>query len=408
MAVATLDKKEQFLSQFRVDEGLVGISKKAAESLNELDFPTTREEYWKYTRLAKIQNGSFSILESDEPVQARSVNEEALHIECVNGFFRSPVGEIQAGVSIEPIQEIKNCITDYHYEFFSALNTAYYTSGIRIKIAEGVQVNKSIQVNFLTTEDGLQTQPRIEVVAEKNSESNLIFNWQNDGHKNNFWNVVSEMNVKANASLNVHQLQEGGDDSYLINTTNVIQKRDSRFGIFTVCLEGKILRNNLNIEVDGQNCETRLNGVYLAQGKQHIDNHTYVDHKKPNCFSSENYKGVLNDDATAVFNGKVMVQPDAQKINAFQNNQNILLSDGATINSKPELEIYADDVKCSHGSTTGQLNEEAMFYLQSRGVTEKSAKKMLVRAFVFDVLEEIKLESFREYVGELVEEKYRL
>jgi Fe-S cluster assembly protein SufD len=408
MAVATLDKKEQFLSQFRVDEGLVGISKKAAESLNELDFPTTREEYWKYTRLAKIQNGSFSILESDESVQARSVNEEALHIECVNGFFRSPVGEIQAGVSIEPIQEIKNCITDYHYEFFSALNTAYYTSGIRIKIAEGVQVNKSIQVNFLTTEDGLQAQPRIEVVAEKNSESNLIFNWQNDGHKNNFWNVVSEMNVKANASLNVHQLQEGGDDSYLINTTNVIQKRDSRFGIFTVCLEGKILRNNLNIEVDGQNCETRLNGVYLAQGKQHIDNHTYVDHKKPNCFSSENYKGVLNDDATAVFNGKVMVQPDAQKINAFQNNQNILLSDGATINSKPELEIYADDVKCSHGSTTGQLNEEAMFYLQSRGVTEKSAKKMLVRAFVFDVLEEIKLESFREYVGELVEEKYRL
>jgi Fe-S cluster assembly protein SufD len=216
------------------------------------------------------------------------------------------------------------------------------------------------------------------------------------------------MQVAENASLNVHQLQEGGDESFLINTTNVLQAKDSRFANHTVCLEGKILRNNLNISVEGENCETRLDGVYLAQGKQHIDNHTYVDQKVPNCTSNENYKGVLNDQSTAVFNGKVMVRPDAQIIRAYQNNQNILLSDDATINSKPELEIYADDVQCSHGSTTGQLDEEAMFYLQSRGVSELSAKKMLIKAFVFDVLEEIELESFRNYVEELVEEKYKL
>jgi Fe-S cluster assembly protein SufD len=408
MATATLDKKEKFLEQFRVSEGVEGISKVAELALDTLSFPTTRDEYWKYTRLTRIQNGEFSILDTDEAVHARSVNEDALHLECVNGFFRSPVGEIQQGISIEPISNIENPISNFKEEFFTALNTAYYTSGVRVTIAKNVQVEKSIQFNFLTTANGLQAQPRIEVVVEQGSSTNLILNWQNDGHEKNFWNVVSEMQVAENASLNVHQLQEGGDESFLINTTNVLQAKDSRFANHTVCLEGKILRNNLNISVEGENCETRLDGVYLAQGKQHIDNHTYVDQKVPNCTSNENYKGVLNDQSTAVFNGKVMVRPDAQIIRAYQNNQNILLSDDATINSKPELEIYADDVQCSHGSTTGQLDEEAMFYLQSRGVSELSAKKMLIKAFVFDVLEEIELESFRNYVEELVEEKYKL
>ena len=194
----------------------------------------------------------------------------------------------------------------------------------------------------------------------------------------------------------------------LINTTQVAQQRDSRFAIHTISLEGKILRNNLNISVQGENCETVLNGVYLTHDSQHFDNHTYVDHIAPNCHSSENYKGVMDDKSTAVFNGKVMVQPNAQKINAFQSNQNILLSDDATINSKPELEIYADDVQCSHGSTTGQLDEEAIFYLRSRGVSEISAKKMMIRAFVFDILEQISLESFKEHVEGLIEEKFEL
>lgn len=408
MSVVVKDKKELFLEQFRVSEGLSGESIAAQIALQNLAFPSTRDEYWKYTRLTKIQNSSFSIEESNDDVKVLSIDEKGAHINCVNGFFGDLIGKLPEGIEISPIEEVRNSLVEYQHEFFAALNTAYFTSGIRIKVAEGVVMDNSIQLNFVNASSGIQAQPRIKIEVAKSASAQFIFNFQNEGNQNNFWNVVSEMKVAKNAELNVHQLQQGGDENYLINTIAVQQKRDSRFAIHTICLEGKILRNNLNIAVEGQNCETKLNGVYLASGKQHFDNHTYVDHIAPNCNSSENYKGIIDDKATAVFNGKVMVQPDAQKINAFQSNQNILLSDDATINSKPELEIYADDVLCSHGSTTGQLDEEALFYLKTRGVSEISAKKMLIRAFVFDVLDEIKLDSFRTHVEELVDENFKV
>jgi Fe-S cluster assembly protein SufD len=337
-----------------------------------------------------------------------SINERALHIECINGFFQTPVGEIQTGIEITPIEEIDHALVDYQTDFFSALNTAYYTSGIRIKIKAGTEVDKSIQLNFLSIDSGIQVQPRIEIIVEKSSSCNFIFNWHSNGQSDNLYNMVSEMHVLENASLNIHQLQAGGNENYLINTMQIKQLRDSRFTVHTISLEGKILRNNLNVAVQGENCETNLNGLYLVHGSQHVDNHTYIDHIAPNCNSRENYKGVMDDKSTAVFNGKVMVQTNAQKINAFQSNQNILLSDDATINSKPELEIYADDVQCAHGSTTGQLDEEALFYLRSRGISETSAKKMMIKAFLFDVLGDIKLNSFKEHVEGLVEEKFRL
>ncbi|MBD81142.1 MAG: Fe-S cluster assembly protein SufD [Crocinitomicaceae bacterium] len=404
----TADKKELFLESFRVSEGISGVSKAAELALENLDFPTTRDEYWKYTRLTKILNGRFSVEPFEGSEEVVSINERALHIECINGYFQSPVGEIQEGIEITSVEEVEEALVDYQNEFFSALNTAYFTSGIKIKIKAGVEIDKSIQVNFLSVNNNIQVQPRIEIELEPNASANFIFNWHHNGQEGNFYNVVSELKLHENAQLSLHQLQAGGDENFLINTTQVNQQRDSKFAIHTISLEGKVLRNNLNIAVEGENCESILNGVYLAYGSQHFDNHTYVDHIAPNCYSSENYKGVMDDKSTAVFNGKVMVQPNAQKINAFQSNQNILLSDDATINSKPELEIYADDVQCSHGSTTGQLDEEAVFYLRSRGVSEVSAKKMMIRAFVFDVLEEIKLESFKEHVEGLVEEKFKL
>lgn len=408
MGALVIDKKEKFLEQFRIAEGLSGVSKAAELALEKLSFPSTRDEYWKYTRLAKIQNSEFSVKEFDSTAEVHSINERALHIECINGFFQTPVGDIQTGVEITPIEEIDHALVDYQTDFFSALNTAYYTSGIRIKIKAGTEVDKSIQLNFLSIDSGIQVQPRIEIIVEKSSSCNFIFNWHSNGQSDNLYNMVSEMHVLENASLNIHQLQAGGNENYLINTMQIKQLRDSRFTVHTISLEGKILRNNLNVAVQGENCETNLNGLYLVHGSQHVDNHTYVDHIAPNCNSRENYKGVMDDQSTAVFNGKVMVQTNAQKINAFQSNQNILLSDDATINSKPELEIYADDVQCAHGSTTGQLDEEAVFYLRSRGISETSAKKMMIKAFLFDVLGDIKLNSFKEHVEGLVEEKFRL
>jgi len=173
-----------------------------------------------------------------------------------------------------------------------------------------------------------------------------------------------------------------------------------------VSLKGLLIRNNLNIDVNGSGCETTLNGIYLGSGKDHIDNHTVVDHKVPNCNSYETYKGILDDESTGVFNGKVFVRQQAQKTNAFQQNNNILLTDFATANSKPELEIYADDVKCSHGSTVGQLDEEALFYLQSRGVGKSSATNMLINAFVKDALEKISLVELKEYIELISEERF--
>ena len=408
MGALVVDKKEKFLEQFRIAKGLSGMSKAAEIALEKLSFPSTRDEYWKYTRLAKVQNSEFSVKEFDRTAEVHSINERALHIECINGFFQTPVGEIQTGIEITPIEDIDHALVDYQTDFFSALNTAYYTSGIRIKIKAGTEVDKSIQLNFLSIDSGIQVQPRIEIIVEKSSSCNFIFNWHSNGQSDNLYNMVSEMHVLENASLNIHQLQAGGNENYLINTMQIKQLRDSRFTVHTISLEGKILRNNLNVAVQGENCETDLNGLYLVHGSQHVDNHTYIDHIAPNCNSRENYKGVMDDKSTAVFNGKVMVQTNAQKINAFQSNQNILLSDDATINSKPELEIYADDVQCAHGSTTGQLDEEALFYLRSRGISETSAKKMMIKAFLFDVLGDIKLNSFKEHVEGLVEEKFRL
>ncbi len=174
----------------------------------------------------------------------------------------------------------------------------------------------------------------------------------------------------------------------------------------TVTLNGMLVRNNLTVRVNGENATSNLNGVYLLKGKQHVDNHTVVDHKVSHCNSNELYKGVIDEDATAVFNGKVYVRQNAQKINAFQSNGNILLSDNASINSKPELEIYADDVKCSHGSTTGQLDEEAVFYLRSRGISEAAAKKLLVIAFVEDVLTNIENERVHEFIETCLHERF--
>jgi len=162
----------------------------------------------------------------------------------------------------------------------------------------------------------------------------------------------------------------------------------------------------LNIEVNGENCTTNLNGAYLLKGNQHVDNHTLVDHKVAHCESHELYKGVVNDKATAVFNGKVFVRKDAQKINAFQSNANVLLSDDSSVNSKPELEIYADDVKCSHGSTTGQLDEEAVFYLRARGLSEKTARKLMISAFINDVIEKIDNQDVKSYVIQLLQERF--
>ena len=214
--------------------------------------------------------------------------------------------------------------------------------------------------------------------------------------------------MAANASAELIKIQSIGEKNSLISQEFATVQKDSKLSIHTISTEGNLIRNNINVSLAGEGSECYLNGLFLGSGNQHIDNHTLVNHDVPNCYSNELYKGILTDKAKGVFNGKVIVKQDAQKTNAFQYNGNLLLSDEAQIYSKPELEIYADDVKCSHGSTTGQLNKEALFYLESRGISKEGAKHLLVYAFAQDVLEKISLPELREKIDAYLAKRFHV
>lgn len=211
---------------------------------------------------------------------------------------------------------------------------------------------------------------------------------------------------KTTLHLTLNKFQNESEENYHISSEFVKQTQNSNFKINTITLNGGLVRNDLWIDVTGKNAETHLNGAYILKGSQHIDNHTTVDHLIENCESNELYKGVIDEKATAVFNGKVYVRKNAQKINAYQSNANVLLTDTASVNSKPELEIYADDVKCSHGSTTGQLDEDAIYYLRARGISEKSAKALMVTAFIGDVIEKLDSEEAIKYTHQELHKRF--
>jgi Fe-S cluster assembly protein SufD len=214
-----------------------------------------------------------------------------------------------------------------------------------------------------------------------------------------------EIVVEENARMEYYKIQNDAPHSNQVSTTHIRQTGNSYIHTVTISLDGALVRNNLNVVLDAEYCEAHLYGLYLQKGQSHVDNHTLVDNVKPNCFSNELYKGIMDDNATGVFNGKIFVQPHAQKTNAYQSNKNILLSGTASVNTKPQLEIFADDVKCSHGCTVGRLNEEGLFYLQSRGINEKIARSLLLHAFAVDILEHIKPAAIREYVDKLISER---
>jgi Fe-S cluster assembly protein SufD len=238
----------------------------------------------------------------------------------------------------------------------------------------------------------------------ENAQVQLIETYVTIGLNESFTNQVMEIIVEKDAMVEYYKIQNDASHTNLVSTTHIRQVGKSYVHTVVISLNGGIVRNNLNVVLEAEHCEAHLYGLYFPIGQTHIDNHTVVDNVKPKCLSNELYKGILNDSASAVFNGKIFVQPDAQKTNAYQSNKNILLSDSASVNAKPQLEIFADDVKCSHGCTVGRLNEEGLFYLRSRGISEKIAKSLLVHAFAVDILEHIKPEPIRMYVDQLISE----
>lgn len=398
-------KLTSFLTELQATEN--DLQQSAFERVMSNDFPTTKDEYWKYTRLGKLTKTAFK--KYNDPARL-NLTEHIIsndYIVIVNGYIRedlSQFSKVDFDVAFESAQQLS---TNDRFdqltkkgELFSDLNTALFDNALIIKIQDGKVNPVPLQIISVTTGEGVISNTRMFIDAEKSSQSEIIQTFVSKDADRCFTNNILEAFVAENAHLTIHKAQAESDANFHISTESVLQEQNSVFKINTVTLSGGLTRNNINIAVAGQNCETHMNGAIITAGQQVVDNHTFVDHQVSNCFSNENYKYVLNGNSTGVFNGRVVVQQDAQVINAYQNNGNILLSDTAQMNSKPELEIYADDVKCSHGSTTGQLDEEAIFYLQARGISADNAKKLLVRAFINEILEELNNDQFSDYINQ--------
>ena len=425
MTTAEITKKDNFLAtlsslQFDEDSYFEGLRNNAQNELNKLDFPTSKTEYWKYTRVGKIVNNTYT-LGQPEKIDITNFlipNLEAQVLVIINGHIATDLSDFTSvdGVTLTSLSAAKkqgfeglkkyfNQFTQDKKEIFLAFNNAFHTDGIYLEVAKNKIVEKPLHIINITTGNNTISLSRNLFTANAGSQVKIIESFINIRGEKNFNNHVSELIVAENAFMEYNKIQDKKENNFSVATEQVYQEANSNFTINTATFNGALVRNNLNIEVDASNCETNLNGLYLGKNKDHIDNHTVVDHKKPHCNSNEVYKGILDDESTGVFNGKVFVRQDAQITNAFQQNNNILLSDNATVNSKPELEIYADDVKCSHGSTTGQIDEEAIFYLQSRGISKKGALKLMINAFAKDALERISIEALQAYIDTKIEEE---
>ena len=400
----------------------------AFDQFRLLGFPSIRNEDWKYTNITRYLKDEFALnglVPGSEPVAAAAAPDEvvvkatipgfdACQIVLVNGVWDGRVkGELPKGIELFPVAQVLKDPRFAGYfgngkwgnQHFAYLNTALFTDGLFVRVKEGAVVEKPLHVVHVFTSDrNLLIQPRHVLVAGKNSEASIVESVVSAAGEVKLWvNSLTEIFVQTDARLDHVVLQTAGEGVRLVQHTTVRQQKQSLYNNYTFTLPGaELVRNDLQARLEEDHTETHLYGLYLAAGGQLVDNHTLVDHQKPNCFSNELYKGVLLEKSTGVFNGKVYVHQDAQKTNAFQQNNNLVISKQATIDSKPELEIYADDVKCSHGSTVGQFSEDALFYLRARGLGEETAKALLITAFAFDVTEKLRNEAVEAYVNELI------
>lgn len=415
METLTEHPVQQFLqslnSTFKGGVCSVNEREQALNDLMTLDFPTSKTEAWKYTRTTKISKQTFSFQSAD----IKNVNRykisglDADTLVFINGFYAEHHSTLayKEGVKIVPFSQVKTqCSLQQSDDVFSKINTVFATDGICIEVLKNTVLANPIEVIHIVTGDNTTAQVRNRIVVHENAQVELIFSTYAEDAQCCFSNFQTEMEVKTNARLTVNKLQVEGGENFQISRDYVRQERDSYCMLNTLTLEGNWVRNDVVVNVDGENAETYLNGICLGSAKQHVDNHTFISHNVPNCQSFELYKSVMDEQSTAVFNGKVLVKKDAQQINAYQSNANILLSENASVNSKPELEIYADDVKCSHGSTTGQLDESALFYLRARGLSKEKAQKLLIAAFVEDVLEHISNATLKQHINQLLAKRF--
>jgi Fe-S cluster assembly protein SufD len=431
----------------RESSDLRRVRQTAFEKFRLLGFPTIRNEDWKYTNINRFLKDEYTLAEAgnglgegrkgsvgdgsndvgsdyvgsnDVVIEAAVAAATIPALDCyqvvlVNGSWSGDVkgGPLPKGIELltvaaarqDPALSAYFEKADWNNHHFATLNTAIFTDGLFIRVDAGAVSDKPLQiVHVFTAEQNLFVAPRHVWVINRNAELSVIETIVSGEGPAKVWvNSLSEIIVHADARVDHTVIQSAAAGVRQIHHTTVRQKKQSLYNNYTFTLPGAdLVRNDLQARLEEDHTETHLYGLYLAAGQQLIDNHTLVDHQKPSCFSNELYKGVLLEQSTGVFNGKVFVHRDAQKTNAFQQNNNLVISKKATIDSKPELEIFADDVKCSHGSTVGQFSEDALFYLRARGIGEETAKALLINAFAFDVTEKIKFPAVEHYINELI------
>ena len=429
-----MDLKEKLVSSFMafennvdVDHPVHDIRSEAIKNFETKGFPTKKEEAWKYTSLNSLLKVDFSVFPKKETsLEYKDVKRYFLHeidsykIVFVDGVYSSYLSETtHDGVDICLMSSALNkpdykAVMDVYFnkiaskdESLTTLNTAFSKEGAYIYIPKNKVPKKPIEIIHFSTgnEAAMMLQPRSLIVAEENAELQVIERHQSLTSNEVFTNSVTEIFAAKSANVDYYKVQNDSASASLIDNTYIDQKDKSVVRVHTFSFGGKLTRNNLNFYQNGEYIDSTMKGVTILGDKQHVDHHTLVHHIEPNCESHQDYKGIYGDSSTGVFNGKIIVNKIAQKTNAFQQNNNILVSDKATINTKPQLEIFADDVKCSHGCTIGQLDEDALFYLQSRGIPKKEARALLMYAFANNVLASVRIPELKTRINKLIANK---
>ncbi len=431
--------KDQILELYKQNESLINanspeavkqLREKAIGVLVHQGLPTAKDENWKHSNIERILSFDYKF---DFSNQSRSLDVDKIFccdvfdldtfsVTMLNGWYvynNAAITELQNGTIIGGLSKAMEVYPEIIEKYLGktaklekpglvSLNTAFLQDGLFIYVPDNVEIEKPIQIiNVVNSRDNLFLQPRHLIVLGKNSKLTLLHCDDSLVHGLSFTNTVSEIFLGENSELEHYKVQNMGENSNLITNLFFKQGTGSKLIANAITLNGGFTKNNVDVSIEGKHCETNLYGLYLMDNNQQVDNQVFVDHVNEENFSNQLYKGILDDNAKAVFTGKVLVRKDSQKTEAHQNNRNILLTDDAIVYTQPHLEIYADDVKCSHGATVGQLDQDALFYLHSRGLCEKTAMQLLMYAFASEVVNKISIPALRESLDMMVQKRLR-
>jgi Fe-S cluster assembly protein SufD len=396
----------------------------------EVGFPTTRDEDWRFTNVSAIAKSVFRLAGRTElaisqgQIEAHRIPDSACRLVFVNGHFSAPLSSLEvlpSGVEVSglaaKIESDPSSVVERHLgryldtqrDAFSALNTAFAEDGGYVHIARGKVLEQPIHLLFVSTGNSpdsgsLVTHPRNLIIADAESEVTVVEEYISLDESVSFCNTATELVAGDSGIVSHYMLERENRQAFNVSTLRMQQGRSANVSSHSVLLGGALVRNNVHPVLAGEGGECLINGLFAGSGEQHLDNYMLVEHASPHCGSRQFYNGILNDRAHGVFHGRIIVHKDAQKTDAKQTNRNLLLSDNARIDTKPQLEIYADDVKCTHGATIGQIDEGALFYLRSRGIEEASARKLLLAAFAGECLDRMKAGAARSHVERLIDE----